>query len=458
MPLVGKCLLILLGLMVGCKSTENDQDRDKHVLELHDKLKKISKELRPEDGKLTLERSIEIALENNLDLRIAELNRRLSKLDSQAAFSAFLPQVQFGVSSFGTDRPRMMDTGAGYAQTTDQHASQAVLSAQQAVFTPQAWFIYQMRRKGEDISDLIAKRIEQQIRLKVTAEYYACLMLDVYQTNVDADIKQTTALVKEMKAKEAEGLILPADRMEAENLLLSQINFKGTVQRGLKLARAELFTTLSIWPLYDVKLTQPAPVKIEVPELLDAVYTAMRNRLELHVADRSIDMEEANVKRALAAFLPNLGLTAGVSRSTDSYIKYATVWDYGLHGVMTVFDGFRNVAAYKAAKVKREQSFLRREQQCFSIMLQVGVALGILKDARSNVQLAQAAFDVSAKRLAEAEARKREGLIEDSSYLKALTTHAKSRTSVMIAQYRLAVAHASLQDTIGKTQTKDATK
>ncbi|MGD9160287.1 MAG: TolC family protein, partial [Desulfobacteraceae bacterium] len=202
--------IILLSLMIditGCSTnylTVRKEQTSQFNKDITDKTRKM---ISP-DKVYDLDSCINIALENNLDIRIAEINGQLSGLDRKIAFSYFLPHIDVNFTHTKADKLQMRNAGGGtYIAMADQDTTVTVIQGQMAVFYPEAWFMYSAFKKGEDIQNLVTLRVKQAIRLQVTALYLSCLSLDSNIEAVESSVKQAKALSKEMEALYTEGLI-----------------------------------------------------------------------------------------------------------------------------------------------------------------------------------------------------------------------------------------------------------
>ncbi|MBN1847845.1 MAG: TolC family protein [Deltaproteobacteria bacterium] len=215
--------MLIAALMSGCTSDYNKM-RTNHAFEFSKTLEQKTKELVPEDGRLDLEKCVEIALANNLDIRIADIKGRLAGLDRKIAFSYFLPHVDLQYTDLYNDKQQMRRAVTMYVASSDQDITQWVISGQLAVFNPSTWFLYNAYKKGEEIQHLVAERVRQAITLQVTGLYIACLSHEASEKAIVSAVEQAGILVREMDALFREGLILKSELETARLFLASQEN------------------------------------------------------------------------------------------------------------------------------------------------------------------------------------------------------------------------------------------
>jgi len=445
-------LIIAIAFMstaLGCAATDFNQERNKHSGEFPKALAEKSQALVKVDEPLDLDSCIKIALDNNLDIKIADIKGKLAGIDRNIAFSYFLPYVDVQVTRLNNDEQQLQKAMGAYLAMSDQNITQSVISAQLAVFNPQTWFLYSAYKKGEDIQLLVAERVRQAIRLQVTALYMACLSQETSGKAVEASVEQARALVKQMEAFKREGLILTSDLDEAKVFLTSQQNNLQDNHRLQKSTKAELMEAMGLSPLSDISLKGAPSLSIKDEDLTQQIYDALINRPEMKIEDRAIAVKEDQVKIAIAGFFPTIGLFTEYTNSSNSYQYYENIWSYGISGVLSVFDGFADIQKYKAAKQERQQAMIEREQQCLKIMLEVIKARDLLEKAQDMKDLLTKEESASLSNLKEIQAQWDEGLVTASDRLKAVSRKTTADANLTLANYQYQVAAAAMIDVMG---------
>ncbi|MBN2321527.1 MAG: TolC family protein [Acidobacteria bacterium] len=405
------------------------------------------------DTPITLGECIDIALANNLDLQILEIQKRLASLDRKSAFGNFLPNIGLRFSFSATDKPQLRQAGGSLVQMSDQEVANLAIELQQPIFLPQAWYLYDMRQKGEDISNLVLQRTRQQISLYVTSLYFACLSLEEAEAYLKTATISAEALLRETKAFEREGLVLPSQRREVETLLLeSRLSLKNIHRISMEY-RANLLEVMGLSPFADIKLKLEMPFAPAVQrELSEDVLEALINRLELHIDDRTLEIRKQEIRSAIAAFLPQIFGIGSFSHGSDSFLRYSNVWSYGVSAIMTVFDGFQNVFGYRAAREREKAAFIEREQTCMMIMLEVLSARNRAEQASDQLQVATMNAATAEESFREAQAQWNEGLLQLSEILEDVTNRDQARFMVTVVKYQQQVALATLADVLGRTK------
>lgn len=442
-------IALSLTLFITACSTNFSAVRKEQALKFNEDITKKTGQILSPDKTYDLESCINIALDNNFDIRIAEINGRLSGLDRKIAFSYFLPQIDVTFTHTEADKLQMRNAGGTYMAMADQDTTVTVIKGQMAIFYPEAWFMYSAYKKGEDIQNLLTLRVKQVIRLQVTALYLSCLSLDSNIDAVKSSVEQAKALLKEMEALYTEGLILKSDLEKSKVFLLMQQNNLAEIERQKTYAQSSLLEAMGLSPLSDITLGAPPSLSIENKELPDMILTAMLNRPELMIADRSVGVKGDAIKRAISAFLPRILLIGDVTSNEDSYLRYRDIFSYGISGILTIFDGFSSIYEYKAAKQERNKAMLEREQSCIKIMLEVIKGKQSLDREYDNRKLMELDLDSAKSRLNEVISLWQEGMMTSSDKLEAVSGYETSKANMAMADYRYKIAVATMADVLG---------
>lgn len=453
-------VIIILSVIVLSGCADFLELRNTQSKEFFKELNEKSERLVTPGESVDLETCIEIALENNLDIRLADINGRLARIERDIAFSYFMPQIDVQYTHLENEKQQMQKAMGSYVTMSDKDITQKVISGQLAVFYPSTWFIYNAYKKGEDIQALISERVRQAIRLQITALYLACLSQEASGKAIEASVEQAKSLVREMEALYREGFVLKSNLEDARLFLTSRKNSLRDNIRSRTETKAELMEAMGLSPLTDISLgTAPSLSTVE-GELSEQILNAMLNRLELKISDRNVSIKKGAIKTAIVDFLPMIGIFADYTNSSNSFQYYESILSYGISGVLSVFDGFRNVQHYRAAKQEHQKAMIEREQSCMKIMLEVIKARDFLEQAKDLKELASLEMDASGSNLNEVQALWREGMVTTSEKLNATSRYASAEANVSLADYQYQVAVATMNDVMrlsGKEETSEKT-
>jgi len=443
--LVVMCAVVL---PAGCQ-VDSEKVRREHAAAYSSELETKTAAALGGQESLGLEACIRIALENNLDVASVRISRRLAGLDRKIAFSNFLPLVDAGCTHYASSKQQAIGLGGRFQSTSDRTINETTVSVQEGILAPETWFLYEAYVRGEDISKLVERRTRDMIRLQVTMLYYSCLSQAEYEKVLASSVEQSRALEKEVEALVREGVAMASQLEGVRALVRAQESDLAGNQRSQRKTRAALLEAMGLSPAGEIALKRETPTVVKEEELADQILYAMLNRPELYVADRTIEVRKAETKIAIAQFLPKLSGFADYTHSSNSYLKYSNLWTLGVSSVLTVFDGFKNVAEYEAAREREKQAGVDRERACLQIMLEVIEARLQYDQAVEQQKVAEQDLAASETLLKETEAKWREGLLMSSERLEATTRHAGAVANVSVAAFQTEVTSAALKNVMG---------
>jgi len=450
---IGLLLASLAAVMLtGCQSFDGEKIRRDHADSYQEELAQKTAEALKSGQALTLDDCIRIALENSLEVRSAQIQQRIAKLERRTAFANFLPTVDLGYQYTNFDPQIVMKIGGFETPRSDKRVREVTWNIQMSVFNPATWFLYSMHSRGAEIAELVTEYTKQMTVLQVTASYFYCLSLGEYERVLDSQLKAAEALKTELEAFHAEGLASAWQAGQARILMLSHRIERDQTHRAYIQAEADLLTTMGLSPLAEVSLEAETFLRPVTGSLEDLVSEALLGHPQLRISDRTVAIEREAVKTAFANFLPVLMGFASHTDTSDSFLKYSNYWAGGLAGTLSVFNGFANINEYKAARERREESFLEREQASLAVMLAVIKAHLNLDTAAQEMQLAEENLKVVSAELVELQQKWQEGLVDSSELLDVTAQGDRARMQTINARFQYQVSAATLLNVMGKTK------
>ena len=185
------------------------------------------------------------------------------------------------------------------------------------------------------------------------------------------------------------------------------------------------------------------------------VLEALLQHPRLRIADRRIAIEKQRVKAAIAGFLPRLFGFASYGTTSDHYARYARSLLGGVSVVLSVFNGFADFHAYKAARQGARMAYIQREEECLNVVLQVINTHLQLEDAAENLLVAWKAYEAAKGRLDQIQAQWEEGLIHPAERLQALAERDRFQVSLLVAGFTEQVSAAALLNALGTSHSQE---
>ena len=467
-------LSCLAALLCGCSTRDPDRLRrdqtDSFRSSLQDDTARV---LSHYTNALTVHDCIAIARERSLKLSAARLAERVARIDSHAAFSAFLPQVSYEFQSVNLSEPALKKLGPDPVETQDQDVRTSTLRISQPIFAPNAWLMYASARRGADLQKIARQRTEQMLDVQVVGLFYQYAAIVDRLDSTRRHLESATELLRESTALCNAGYLLEADRQKVVTLESSRRQESSALDRQADLARARLLEALNLWPLADAQFDRHSvgsvePIrKADEPWTMDRIasqpvedwiYEAMNSRLELFAGDRTIELRKTEILRAIALFLPNLYGFANFYTTSDSYTVNDQYWGTGLQGTLSAFVGFRDVNAYRAARVQLKQAYVDREETAMAVMVQVVEARKNALDAAEQLTVARNAAEATRLTFESVKAQHEAGTASFSDYLAAMASQEAAQAGLSSAEYACSMALYVFRDVIGSSKENENEK
>lgn len=422
-------------------------------------------------GPLTLAFSLELAHARTLKLTQAQLDLQIARIQRATAFSAFLPQVEAAYTRKGADVPLMRSFGSQSVQMSSKYVSEASIALTQPIFTPGAWLLFVESKNAVRARELARSRAGELLDVQVASLFYQAAVSEQMVKTYERQREATQVLSEQITALVREGYALAAERERAKARLMSDAYNVRQANDTLTLTRAQLFEILRFWPLEQVKLDGESMTavlardwvltaedgsaqrvsreQVKALPVEDVLWQTLVNRKEMWAGDQMIAIRKLEVLRALTGFLPNLYGSASANYTSEILQTPGQYWGAGLSAVLSLFNGFQTVDAYREAKARRKAEFQTQEDRASALLVATF-------EAYQNWQLVFEQRDVAMQSKAAAEldysatqARYRESQETLSEVLDRLAIMEAARVRAVMAEYACALAEIVLRDAVG---------
>ena len=392
-----------------------------------------------------LRKLVELALTNNLDLRVAVLNVEQSRAQYRITRSASLPTVN-GSASYtrshadGVTAEQWNASLGTVAYEVDFWGRVRSLNRQAL----EKYFATDAARRSAQVTLVAAvateyftlREVEEQIQLAQSTLQTVQESCNLNQAMFDAgasselDLREAQAQVATAKIN-----VLTYQRQQAEAVNDLTLLIGGPLPADLPAAR----------PLSDSGLLADLPAGLP-SELLE-------RRPDILEAEHTLKAANADIGAARAAFFPSLSLTASVGTSSSQLSQLfgggTGVWSFSPQITVPIFTGGQNLADLDAAKVSRRIEVANYQKAIQTAFREVSDAL--VDTASYARQTEQEAVLVAAQqgRYDLASTRYRQG---DDTYLNTLTAQQDlyaARQGLLQAQFNELASRISLYKALG---------
>ena len=433
---------------------------------------------------LTLEESIEIAKQSNLNVQTAEQNLKTAEAQVRTARAGLLPRITasgnytyfkdiqksviqagggFGFPMPGEEMNEMAPPSADNESELIElefgahHNLQGTLNLTQPIF---AWGRYYY---GYQAAKLNYRAVQQdvnaaynQLRLDVSEAFYGALIAQefvrVAHQSVSLVEKQLVMAETSLQAGAATGFDVLRAKVQLANAKSQLVRAENAV-----ITAKNAYKTVLNVPLAEdisVKGTLEIPEKHQIPALnLDAlIEQALKNRPEVHRTQLSEAAARKQIDITKTRNRPDLGLFTNYQISQNERLTQMNrIWSVGFQINIPIFDGFATRAA-----VQQSESVLK-QVQLGGTQIKTGVEFEV-RNAYLNLLGAQALIDVQREAVTQAQASTQIANLQFQNGI--ITTVALTDTQLALAQAevnRLQAYHdyvvglARLEKAIGQT-------
>lgn len=444
-------IFVWITITTSCVHMNPEKYREKSLAEFNQKIENQTPEKVKVEQELTLDECIQIALQNNTQVKISEIEQKIAKLEKNIAFSNFLPQISSEFQIVNYDRKPMVNLGPLSTAMQDKTIQMDTIQLQLPIFAPATWFLYDLRKKGLNISNLVKDYTCQMIALQTTALYFQILALENIEKTLQLQLDNAIKLTEQMNAFYEEEMITQSQKEQVYLLRQSRERDLKQCQKEIETVKAQFNSVLGISPLQKIKLSKEVDIPIPADNTEGLIYKALKNHPRILIEDRKVEISEDEIKLAIANFLPLIGGFAQWQYTSNSYTLYSQSVLTGLHGVLTLFNGFANVQQYRIAREKREKAFLEREETSLSLMSGVIRAKANWEKAKEDLKLAEQAYTFYKEKYRETNEKWNEGMTTEVDIVTAQNELSIAEINLINARIQEQIAVALLWNSTGKT-------
>lgn len=464
-----KKFLIIFCLMVlaGCSNTK-PKEPEERVAAL------AGKEYLEKYGKtISIDEAVEIAKERNLDLKVKSLEREISSLDRKIAFGNFLPSINVmggytklddnidldvDTSSMANSIPPIFPLSLPTSMNSrfvDKSFYSFGVSAQIPVFVPSTWYLYSARKKGEKISGLVEDFAEKMMKLQVMGEYYYILALQSERAALENELKSAKELENKVKISLKVEAVLPWEYEKAKAFVKMKEYALNENERDLKNAKMRFMRTLNLNPLEDIELENEIIFPEEIPSMEDCIYSAVSGNEVLKIAETGKDVTNDMKKIAVTNFLPKIILGGGYINNSNEILSDPDFLYGNVTGVLSIFNGFKNINEYKKAVRREKIGELKLEKEFMTVVVETAKAYRNLEKARELQEIANLNFKGEKGHLHQRRAERKVDMIGDEEYFRAVSSYEAAFAMKKKADFQYAMALGSLKIAMGQDPFKE---
>jgi outer membrane protein len=422
---------------------------------------------------LTLEESIEIALEKNPTLKGAQGAIKEAKYQRLGAVSDFLPQVDTQYSYTWLDEAPTYSTPASsfyippagptvtipaserQIGTRDFYTWQSTVT--QPVFTGGALINnFLLADLGVDTARVEFERTKLDLILNVKEAYYGVLTAEKGVEVAEQTVEQLESNLEMAQAFFDVGMTAKNDLLQVEVSMAQARQYLITAQNGLEVARAVFNTLLRRDINEDVNLVETleyVPMVVDVDRLTEE---AFQERPELKAAGLGVKSAKRGVGLAVSGLFPQASIVFNYERQGDDYRVNGSYYEpdpdsWSVMGVAQwkVWDWGKTVWGIGESKAKVFQAECALEEIMDGVRLDVKQAALSVLEAKENIQVAETAVSQAEENFRINEERYKGQVATSTDVLDALTLLVQAKTNYYQALSDYNIAKARLARATG---------
>jgi outer membrane protein len=411
----------------------------------------------PAPLRLTLRDAVLMALKQNPQVQIANLNVAVTQENQIVARSALLPQVNLAVSE-AVDRENLEALIGAKIAGFPQHSGpfwlfQGGPNGSMPLFDLTAWHRWRQSKENTTGANAQEQAVREQNVQLVVSQYLGSLRASADVSAAQSRVDLAKALFDQATDLQKNGVGTGIDTLRAN------VQYQNEQQRLIE-ARTAVETSLyGLSRLLNVDPHQP----IELADLSEFYHTpafsadetmerAFIERPEMQALASQIRSTELERKTAQDARAPRLALNANWTEQGTSPGNAIPVYEVGVGLDVPLFTGGRiraqvAIEDIELKKLDRQQTDLRNQ-----IAQEVKTASAQLDSAKTEVDVANLGVDLAREEVTQARDRFQAGVANNIEVITAQDELARANDNQIVALYRYNQARADLAHATGQMQ------
>ena len=422
-----------------------------------------------QDMELTLDQCIDLAIENNENLKNAKLEEKISKALSREYLSVGLPQINFdGGLKYNHDVPKsLIDISRfmpGVPEGTEQEVSfgqdydgRVDLFINQMIFNGSYFVGLSAAKELVKLSKKLTRRNEIDIIENVQKAYYTVLNTKKRIDLVNSNLERLQNLLNEMKQLYENGFIekLDVDRIQvAFNNLKSE---KIKADRLYKLSNEVLNFQVGLPVGTEVKLIGNLSEDIVNQFQYNISDFDYSNRIEYSILKTDKNLKFYDLKNNRTQYLPQVyaNYNYGYNTASSNYNlffendRWKSFGTLGLKVIIPIFDGFLkrskiNQSKFKIEQIENQMLFLER-----SINLQINQSIANYENTKESLKISKENLELAQNVYNSTEIKYREGVGSNLELIDSNNSLKTAQNQYYNSLYESIIASIDIKKTLG---------
>lgn len=401
---------------------------------------------------MTLDQSVQYALEHNPLVGMARENIEKSKGLVDQATAEGLPQLEVTGTYTRLDKVSTVSFGADSVKLNALDSQAADLTLRQSL---DVFGIIKTGRHAAKMNKSATQhdydQVENDTTLAVKDAYYSVLRAQQFTIVRTKRVEQLEAHLKETQSHLRAGTAAPFDVLRAETEVANARQDLITAQNGVELAKAAFNNTLGRSLDAPAELEEPGQPQFVDFELASCLDAALSGRPEVLKMDAQQKLTKDLVQIAKQGSKPKIDLlwTMNQNLTTTVFNPRSNSWRGLVTVSMPIFDGGKNRATVDIAESEASNARLGYEQTLLGVKLDAQQAYLSTNESRERITLAGKTLDQARESMRLAEVRYKAGVSTQVELFDAQTALTQAETNQVNAVYDYYTAMAQLEKAVG---------
>ena len=408
---------------------------------------------------LSLQETIEIALEQNFSIEQAEFDIDKTRAQYRQTNAVFLPQLSFEYNAVSTNDPlnvfgfklkqeivSQQDFNPALLNNPDAYENySAKFEVRQPVFNPDM-----LMQRGAVKSQLNSANEQLQgtrnnVRYQVRNQYYSLILHTRQLEVIESALETASEHRRQAQNFFEEGLLSKEDFLAARVYELEMESRKINTENQLNSIQEEMALLLGLDGSVNIIPTEKLN-GIEGSFIPSDVSNINVNNAQTRAIEQRVKAAERMSKSAKFSFLPKINLFGSYEYNDPDFASFgANSYMIGANLRWNIFSGFSQTGKVMEARADYRKAQSMQQSHLFEMENRVREAYRTLEHAKKELELTDEAIAQSTKDVKIRSNRYREGMERTTDLLEAETKLAEAKLKNVMALYKYNMSIAALE-------------
>lgn len=403
---------------------------------------------------LSLDQAVELALENNKDLLIAQLELEYAEAQINEAYGAAYPVIGANLGSSHTNKVRTMripaEDGVTEIPMGNRNNYFANINVTQPIWVGgKVGAALEGAKLFKGFMGHNVEHIKRRIIYITKLSYYGALLSNAYVDIFESALSQAEKHFAQVRDMYGEGMASRFDMLRAEVAVSNARPAFLQAKNGHQMDLVRLKKILGIDLDEELSLSDELVyIPFEITEE-EGVLSAMQNREDLKALELEINMNEILIRINKADYYPSLFFNAEYNMTRDRSASSNIYGEASAGFLLRWSFDFGTKGRIRQSDVRMRQSIHKRAQILEDIKYEVKEAFIGLQEAESIILSQEKVIEMAQEALQIAEVRYQSGTGTHLEVTDAQFSLNQAKTNYIHAMFDFIIARATVEKVIG---------